>query len=125
MLARLGWGREQRGVMFYVLAGPQLGLCIGERAHRSSTWTVDADGNPDRPNMFSSQYTMDIEHRFDYGITAGAGLEWHTRAGHFALEGRYYYGLSDLYGNAKKDVFSRSANGTIFVKLVYLRDVFK
>ncbi len=50
-------------------------------------------------------------------------MELHTKIGHFMLEGRYYYGLSDIYGNSKKDVFSRSNNGTIVAKLSYLFDI--
>ncbi len=125
LLARLGWGRERRGVMFYVLAGPQIGFCIADRAKQGSTWTLTADGTPDRPNSLVEQYTMDIEKKFDYGIVGGLGVEWHTRIGHFMLEGRYYFGLADIYGNAKKDVFGRSAHTTIFAKLTYLTDILR
>lgn len=123
VLARLGWGREQRGFMAYLLAGPQLGYCYKESTRRSEEWTLDADGNPDRPNGMYAQYGMLVEHKFDYGITGGLGIEWHTRIGHFMLDGRYYYGLSDLYGNSKKDVFARSNNGTVTVKFSYLIDL--
>ena len=37
MLARLAWGREKRGLMGYVLAGPQIGYCIGESSSQSSS----------------------------------------------------------------------------------------
>lgn len=123
VMARLGWGREERGFMGYLLAGPQLGYCYKERSQRGAVWTLDEAGNPDRPNGMYAQYDMPVEHKFDYGITAGAGVEWHTRIGHFMLDGRYYYGLSDLYANGKKDVFGRSNNGTILVKFSYLIDL--
>lgn len=124
MLARLAWGREKRGLMGYVLAGPQIGWCIGETS-KASTFTLNSEGNPDRPNDTYEQYSMPVEKKFDYGITAGLGAELTTKAGHFLIEGRYYYGLSDIYGNAKKDVFSRSNNGTIYAKLTYFIDVKK
>lgn len=125
LFARLGWGRERKGVMFYLIAGPQIGFCIGDHAKRGSTWTLNPDGLPDRPSGLSAQYAMDVEKKFDYGIAGGIGLEWHTGIGHFMLEGRYYFGLADIYGNSKKDVFGRSAHGTIFAKLTYLTDIFK
>lgn len=125
MLARLGWGKEKKGLMFYFLAGPQIGYCLGEKTQRSETWTTDIVGNPDRPNGMYAQYDMPIEHRFEYGITAGLGTELNTKLGHFLVEGRYYYGLSDLFGNSKKDVFGRSNNNTIYVKFSYLFDVRK
>lgn len=124
LLARLAWGREHRGVMGYVLAGPQVGICFKEKVTQSD-FTLNAEGNPDRPNGMFAQYDMPIEHKFDYGITAGAGLEINTKVGHFLVEGRYYYGLSDIYGNSKKDVFGRSNNGTIIAKITYLFDIRK
>ena len=108
--------------MGYFLAGPQFGYFLSESSEQS-TFTLDAYGKPDRPNGLSAQYDMPIENKFDYGITAGAGIEWSTKAGRFALEARYYYGLSDIYKNSKKDVFGRSNNNTIVLKAVYLFDL--
>lgn len=124
LLARLAWGREERGAMGFFLAGPQVGYCIGESTSQSD-FTLNAEGNPDRPNGMFAQYSMPIEKKFDYGITAGAGLELNTRAGHFLIEGRYYYGLSDIYKNSKKDIFSRSNHSTIVAKVTYLFDIRK
>lgn len=119
-LAHLAWGRETKGLAGFLNLGPQIGFLIAEGSSRSDTWTLNAEGNPDRPNNRYAQYSMDVENRFDYGIMAGLGLEWHNRLGHFAFEGRYYYGLSDLFGNSKKDVFARSNNSTITIRLSYL-----
>lgn len=123
MLARLGWGREQRGFQFYFLAGPQLGFCFSETSERSDIWTLNINGQPDRPNQVNQQYEMPIKNKFDYGITGGIGLELSTKIGHFMIEGRYYYGLSDIYGNGKTDPFARSNNGTITAKITYLIDI--
>ena len=126
MFANLGWGREEKGFMFYSLAGPQVGYCFGDNSVKSSTWTLNPSGNPDRPNNMYAQYDLKIAHKLDYGITAGVGLELNTsKLGHFTLEGRYYYGLGDVFGNSKKDVFSRSANSSIVVKMGYYITVMK
>lgn len=122
VLARLGWGKEKRGLMGYVLAGPQVGYCIGEKT-KASDFTIDAEGNPLRPNGMFAQYGMEIERKFDYGITAGAGIELGTKIGRFLIEGCYYYGLSDIFKNSKKDTFGRSNNGTIYAKMTYLIDI--
>lgn len=124
VLARMGWGRERRGLMGYVIAGPQVGFCLGESS-KQSEFTMNSEGVPDRPNGMYAQYDMPIEKKFDYGITAGAGMELTTKIGHFLMEARYYYGLSDIYGNSKKDTFGRSNNGTIVAKLTYLIDIRK
>lgn len=124
LLARLAWGKEHRGAMGYFLAGPQIGYCISEKS-KQSAFTLNEEGNPDRPNGLYSQYSMSIDRKFDYGITAGAGLELNTSLGHFLLEARYYYGLSDVFNNSKKDVFGRSNNSTIVAKVAYLFDLKK
>ena len=124
MLARLALGKEN-GLTGYLVAGPQIGFLVSEKSHRSSTWTLDSEGHPDRPNGMYVQYDMAADHKFDYGITAGLGMELATNAGRFALEGRYYYGLGDIYKNGKKDVFGRSNHGAITILLSYFFDIKK
>ncbi len=121
ILARLSWGKEQKGVLFGFMAGPQIGFCVGEKEHYSEPWV----GTP-RPNNVTYQYGKSVENRFEYGITAGISLEIGTKhAGRFMLEGRYFYGLSDFFGNSKRDPFGRSANGVIIIKAAYLYDIIK
>jgi len=56
----------------------------------------------------------------------GLGLEFsHPKVGHFLLEGRYYYGLGNIYGDSKRDYFGRSNYSNIVVKLSYLFDILK
>ena len=69
---------------------------------------------------------MTVEKRFDYGIAAGIGLEYTVpRIGHFLVEGRYYYGLGNIYGDSKRDYFGRSNFGNIILKMTYLFDITK
>lgn len=121
VLARLGWGREVKGAQFFFLVGPQVGFYLGEKEHYSDPWA----GTP-RPNNVTQQYGKKVENIFEYGITAGAGLEISAKkAGHFLIEGRYYYGLSDIFHNSKRDPFGRSANGAIVIKATYLFDLIR
>lgn len=123
-MARLGFGRERKGVMGYIIAGPQLGYCLHENSTRTGEWT--AEGIPATPEGTTAHYNKAVEKPFEYGIVGGAGIEFsHPRMGHIALEGRYLFGLSDIFGNGKKDPFGRSANSTILVKLSYFFDVRK
>ena len=121
-MARLAWGRENRGVNFFVNAGPQFGIYINESTKSNFEW---ANRNTtDRANTIVAQDTMSVENKFDYGITAGAGIEWAIpKVGRFTLEGRYYYGLGNIYGDSKRDYFASSNFGTIIIKLGYLFDI--
>lgn len=124
VLARLGWGRERKGLQFFFQAGPQIGLCVGEQT--KTNFELDYRNAPNRVSQVVAQDTMAVERNFDYGITAGLGLEFsHPKVGHFLLEGRYYYGLGDIYRNSKRDYFGRSNFSNIVVKLTYLFDVKK
>lgn len=121
-MAHLAWGRENRGVNFFVNAGPQFGIYINESTKSNFEW---ANRNTtDRANPIVAQDTMSVENKFDYGITAGAGIEWAIpKVGRFTLEGRYYYGLGNIYGDSKRDYFASSNFGTIIIKLGYLFDI--
>ncbi|MCR4918828.1 MAG: PorT family protein [Prevotella sp.] len=124
ILARMGWGRETKGLQFFVHAGPQLGILIGEATE--SNFDLQTPLHNKRVSNVVAQDTMAVERKVDYGIMAGAGLEWsHPAVGHFMLEGRYYYGLGDLFGNSKRDYFGRSNLGIITVKLTYLFDIMR
>ncbi len=121
VLARLSWGREYSGLLFGFMVGPQIGYCFSETEHYSNPWA----GTP-RPNNVTQQYGKAVENKFEYGLTGGLSLELGTKhAGRFLIEGRYYYGLSDIFGNSKRDPFGRSANGAIYIKAGYLFDIIR
>lgn len=124
LMAHLGFGRERGGAKGFLNIGPQLGYCIGETENRGGDWT-----NHDRKmsyNHATDQHDHPIQKKFEYGIVGGLGLEVSTKKGHrFLLEGRYFFGLSSIFNDSKKDVFSRSANSGISAKVSYLFDVIK
>lgn len=119
-LAHLAFGPE-RGVRFFINAGPQINFFLSDKEEKGGDpW------NPTfRPGGVTHQYGKAPDNTFDYGITGGLGLEVRTGAGNFLIEGRYYYGLSDIYGNSKRDYFSRSGNSTIGARVTYLFDIIK
>ena len=114
LLAHLSWGKEERGLQFFVNLGPQFGFFIGDSEDYIGNWTPE-----ERPHSIRPVYGKEVEKKFDYGIAGGLGVELKTKAGNFFVEGRYYYGLSDIYGNSKTDDFGRSANQTIYIRAGY------
>lgn len=126
IFARLGWGRERKGFQFFFQVGPQVGFFLNDKI--TSNFNYDERNTSDRVGVQRDavQDTLAIKNKFDYGISGGLGLEFsHPKVGHFLLEGRYYYGLGDIYGNSKRDYFGRSNNSAIVVKLTYLFDIMK
>jgi hypothetical protein len=122
LMAHLGWGKEERGLQFFVNAGPQFSFYLSDK----ETYGGNDEWNPDlRPSGTNAQYGKEIENSFDYGIAGGLGLDLNTSIGHFMLEGRYYYGFGNLFSDSKKDPFSCSNNSVITVKLSYLVDLFR
>lgn len=118
-LAHLAFGNE-KGLQFFVHAGPQIGFLIGESEEMT---------NINMNNLTNTQkaiYDVKIQNKFDYGIAGGGGIELNTKKiGRFLVEGRYYFALSDFYSTTKKDYFGRAAHATITIKLTYLFDLKK
>lgn len=117
IFAHLGFGREFRGVQGFVNLGPQVAFLIGETENYGGRTPWDISN---RPNQVTWQYGKAITNKVDYGIAAGAGIELRTGIGAFGIEGRYYFGLGNIYGITKKDYFGRCANSTISVRATYL-----
>ena len=140
LLARLGWGRERNGLQAFIHLGPQIGFFLNDKtesnfdvrdpafdpAINNGHYGKDYKYADLRSSHVVAQDSMAVENKFDYGIAVGAGLEFSNRHfGHFMIEGRYYYGLGNIYGNTKRDYFSRSNFGNIVIKCTYLFDIIK
>lgn len=111
-------------VRFIVNLGPKLGFLLSEKEEMNKALTdYLASGNMS-DNTITHQYYRDAEVKIDYGILAGMGLEIRTGIGSFSLEGRYYFGLGDMYNNRKTDYFARSANRAISARLTYYVKLF-
>ena len=130
--ARLGWGRERQGLQAFFQIGPQIGFYLNEKTE--ANFDLDNPNISDRvshisgPDIgktaFSNMYHKPIENKLDYGIAAGLGVELSLRhVGHFLVEGRYYFGLGNVYGNTKRDYFAKSNYQGIYIKVAYLLDV--
>ena len=123
LLANLGLGRERGGLKGFLVIGPQLGYCVGESEHVGSG---ESEYTPVQLVGGVTQHDLFVQKKFEYGITGGLGVDFSTKSGHhFLLEGRYYFGLSDIFSNTKKDPFGRSANSTIVIKASYLFDILR
>jgi hypothetical protein len=119
LFAHLSWGKEERGMQFFLNLGPQIGFLMNETEKYTGDWLID-----ERPVNIRPIYGKATKNEFDYGIAGGLGLELKTKIGNFFIEGRYYYGLADIFSNSKMDDFGRSANTTITARLGYSIRIF-
>jgi len=111
---------NQRVKGFFNL-GPELDVMLGDGV--SSNYDYKNAASMEyfaRNTRHIEQLTMDVENRLDYGICAGAGMEVNLNAKHsLLLEGRFYYGLTDVFPKHKTDIFSGSNSMTVSVTLGY------
>ena len=112
----------RRNVRFIIHAGPQIGILLWNNYTMSETLT-DHVATQEHPRY--SRYGA-IDRRFEYGIVGGSGLQLRTGVGVFNLEGRYYFGLGDIFENrrSRQAFFSRSSNQVISVRLTYYMRIF-
>lgn len=123
-LARLGWGRERKGLQAFIQAGPQIGFYLSEST-KTNVMLGHGTANQ-RASQVVAQDTLAVQNKFDYGIAAGAGIELSLpKVGDFILEGRYYYGLGNIFKNSKSDYFGKSNYGQIVIKATYLFDIIR
>lgn len=101
-----GWKRCR---IFFNL-GPEFSYMISESTSSDFDYSnpTAAEGWPERDRM-TEQLDTAIRHKFDYGITAGLGVEyWITPRNSVYLEGRFYYGLGNIFPSSKADTFDAS-----------------
>ena len=109
--------------------GPQLSFLIGHNEKMSQALSDDVDKRrAENPEVgIGMQYGDAYELKsVDYGLVGGIGMEFKTPVGDFDLEGRYYFGLGDIFTNRRSEeaFFSRSASRVIEAKLTYYIRVF-
>ncbi|MEA5128100.1 MAG: porin family protein [Proteiniphilum sp.] len=119
-------GRKTR---FIINIGPQISFLVGDNQKMSQALSDDLDERraEDPEARIGMQYEGMYElKRVDYGLIGGIGMEFKTGIGDFDLEGRYYFGLGDIFTSRRSEnaYFSRSASRVIGVKLTYYMRMF-
>jgi hypothetical protein len=97
---------------FFVNLGPEVALFLSE----------NQSGTPSEA-AYSAEM---VKKRLSYGILGGGGIEIHTKSGIYQLEGRYHFGMGDVFdNNPLTAVFRRSTHRNITVTIGYLFDLNK
>ncbi|MBR5639515.1 MAG: PorT family protein [Muribaculaceae bacterium] len=119
LLTHIYFGSDK--ARFFFNAGPEIGIMIGDKTSSNFDYQNVAS-NEELQNSYRQleQFTEPIHRRFDYGISAGLGMEVNINSKHaINLEGRFYYGLNDVFKNHKTDSFQGSSSMSIMVTLGY------
>lgn len=119
LLTHIYFGSER--ARFFINAGPEIGIMIGDKTSSNFEYEHAGDNSDFQSNYRKiEQFTLPVKRKFDYGISAGLGLEISVAPKHaLNLEGRFYYGLNDVFSNHKTDPFSGSSSMSIMVTLGY------
>ena len=111
---------NQRVKGFFNL-GPELNVMLGNSI--KSNFAYQEAASLDyfiEDSRHIEQLTMEINNKLDYGICVGAGMEVGLNSKHsLLLEGRFYYGLTDVFPNHKTDIFAGSNSMSVTVTLGY------
>ena len=113
-LAHIYFGRRGR---FFVNLGPEVGFRIGSSINTNFN-VNDIANNPEFPvsSRIISQYYIEKAHAVDYGITGGLGGEFSiNHRNSIYIEGRFYYGLGNVFPNGRQDPFRGSNSMNISI----------
>lgn len=99
----------------FINLGPEIGIMLGSKISADFDYRNIASV-PNYPGGYrrTAQLDMDVKNRFDYGIAAGLGGEYRiTPKQSVLVEGRFYYGLGNVFPSARTDYFSASRGMSI------------
>ncbi|MDE6333831.1 MAG: PorT family protein [Muribaculaceae bacterium] len=105
----------------FINLGPEFSYMISENISSNFDYNdlSSVTDWPERKRM-TEQLGMKVQNKFDYGITGGIGVEFYVQPRHsVTLEGRYYFGLGNIFKASKADTFSASRCTSIEISLGY------
>lgn len=106
---------------FFVNLGPEIGYMIGDKITSNFDY-ANLGAVPEFPkNHRWEQLNMKVAQRFDYGIAGGIGGEARMKGKHSVmLEGRFYYGIGNVFSANRGDTFGASRGMSIEITAAYL-----
>ena len=90
--------------------GPKLAYYL----YDGTSGNLDSGFDLTRAEHQYAHHDMDVSQRLDYGIQAGLGYEFKfSRQLSLQVQGRYYFGLGDMFPSTKADTFETSSNQSV------------
>lgn len=106
---------------YFINLGPEVGLMVGDKISSNFNYK-DISQVPTFPaNHRYDQLNMNVARKFDYGIAGGMGVEMRLQKKHSVMiEGRFYYGLANVFPSSRRDIFGASRGMSIECTLAYM-----
>jgi len=101
--------------------GPEVSFMLAESTSANFNYADinSVQGFP-TSNRMTEQLATPVKNKFDYGISAGAGMEFFiNRRNSVLVEARLYYGLGNIFPATKADTFSASRAMSVQVTAGY------
>ncbi|MDE7334734.1 MAG: PorT family protein [Muribaculaceae bacterium] len=105
----------------FVNLGPSVGFMIDDRITSNFNYRNTAEVANFPSGRRTAQLDMAVYRKVDYGITAGAGVEFRARRKHsFMVEARFYYGIGNVFSSKRGDTFGASRTMSLEASAAYL-----
>ncbi len=105
----------------FINLGPEIGYMIGSSISSDFDYRNISSVNGYPAKRETEQLSMDITGKFDYGIAGGIGGEWRvTPRNSLLIEGRFYYGIGNIFPSSRTDTFSASRGMSIEATVAWM-----
>lgn len=105
----------------FINLGPQAGWLVNDNIVANFNYHNPAGEANFPQNRRTEQLDMPVRYRLDYGILGGLGCELRLHRKHsLMLEGRYYFGLANIFPYSRGSIFGASRTMAISIAASYL-----
>lgn len=105
----------------FVNLGPSVGYMIADKITSNFNYE-DVESVQGFPSgRYTDQLTLPVYRKIDYGIIGGIGGELRVKRKHsFIIEGRFYYGIANVFSSQRGDTFGASRTMSIEITAAYM-----
>lgn len=105
----------------FVNLGPSVGYMLQDKITANFDYSDLSAVKGYPAGRHTEQLTEPVYRKIDYGITGGIGAELRLKRKHsFMIEGRYYFGIGNVFSSKRGDTFGASRPNSIEITAAYL-----
>ena len=105
----------------FVNLGPSVGYMISDKITADFNYNDISSIAGFPADRRTEQLSLPAYNKFDYGITGGIGMELRLKRKHsFMIEGRYYFGIGNVFSAKRGETFGASRTNSIEITAAYM-----